>query len=146
MVNFSTKTSLDILKLDFSSSSAELDESGSIGIESRFNKLVWSDYKNLIIGGADNSRIYLYDYEKIVAKQQNESLVCTLDKHALGGVFSLDINPFQHNLLASGGSASEILVWDLNNPQKPMTPGWRLFIFDLFIIKLAFFLSSISGK
>jgi len=30
---------------------------------------------------------------------------------------------FQSNLLASGGSESEIYLWDLNNPVNPMTPG-----------------------
>jgi len=27
------------------------------------------------------------------------------------------------NLVASGASESEIFIWDLNNPDKPMTPG-----------------------
>lgn len=30
---------------------------------------------------------------------------------------------FQNNLLASGGSDSEIYIWDLTNPTSPMTPG-----------------------
>ena len=30
---------------------------------------------------------------------------------------------FQTNLLASGGAESEIFIWDLNNHEKPMTPG-----------------------
>jgi len=30
---------------------------------------------------------------------------------------------FQVNLVASGASESEIFIWDLNNPDKPMTPG-----------------------
>lgn len=29
----------------------------------------------------------------------------------------------QANLLASGASESEIYIWDLNNTEKPMTPG-----------------------
>jgi hypothetical protein len=29
----------------------------------------------------------------------------------------------QTNLIASGASESEIFIWDLNNPDKPMTPG-----------------------
>ena len=39
---------------------------------------------------------------------------------------ALDINPFQQNLLASGGSSSEILIWDLNNPSAPMSPGAKI--------------------
>ena len=45
-----------------------------------------------------------------------------LEKHT-GVVGALDCNPFQSNLLASGGGAAEILIWDLNNPSVPMTPG-----------------------
>ena len=29
----------------------------------------------------------------------------------------------QVNLVASGASESEIFIWDLNSPDKPMTPG-----------------------
>jgi protein transport protein SEC31 len=84
----------------------------------------------LIIGGCENGKIYLYDYEKILTG--GKSTVEVLDKHASAtgssnlAVAALDINPFQHNLLASGGGASEILIWDLNNTQSPMTPGAKL--------------------
>ena len=44
------------------------------------------------------------------------------DKHT-GSVNSLDLNPFQANLLASGASDSEIYIWDLNKDSMPMTPG-----------------------
>lgn len=40
-----------------------------------------------------------------------------------GSVSSLDLNPFQNNLLASGASESEIYIWDLNNTSTPMAPG-----------------------
>ena len=40
-----------------------------------------------------------------------------------GAVQALGFNPFQPNLLASGASDSEIYVWDLNNPDNPLTPG-----------------------
>lgn len=118
---------MDLLKLDLSSPNTELELAASVPIESRFNKLIWSDYssstsKNVIIGGMENSRIQIFDYERIISSP-NSSCVTTLEQHSPGGVFSLDVNPFQHNLLASGGNESEILVWDLNSPQKPMTPG-----------------------
>ena len=41
----------------------------------------------------------------------------------VGAVRSLDANPFQSNLLASGASESEIFIWDLNSPGNPMSPG-----------------------
>jgi protein transport protein SEC31 len=115
-----------LLKLDLSSPNQELEQVASVPIESRFHKLLWSEYnsqtsKNLIIGGCENSRIYLYDYEKILSNRLSDCSYA-LEKHT-GGVFALDINPFQHNLLASGAGSSEILIWDLNSPQQPMTPG-----------------------
>ena len=46
------------------------------------------------------------------------SLLC-----ALGPVQALDFNPFKPSLLASGASDSEIYIWDLTNPNNPLTPG-----------------------
>ena len=43
-----------------------------------------------------------------------------------GPVRTIDFNPFQPNLLASGASESEIFIWDLNNPDNPMSPGNKL--------------------
>jgi len=124
--SFNSRAQLDLLKLDLSNPSTDLDVSASIETETRFSKLIWTNYENnLIIGGGENSKIYLYDYEKIL-KGDTNAVVQTLDKHVTGCVSALDINPFQKNLLASGGSSSEILIWDLNNPVTPMTPGAKL--------------------
>ena len=46
--------------------------------------------------------------------------------HHTGPVRTIDFNPFQPNLLASGGNDSEIFIWDLNNPDSPMSPGNKL--------------------
>jgi protein transport protein SEC31 len=102
----------------------------------RFCKIIWTEHsflnsKNIIIGGCENSKIYLYDYERILNYQEHlnnpdsNPLLNTLDKHT-GNVSSLDINPFQHNLLASGAGQSEIFIWDLNNSSVPMTPGTKI--------------------
>lgn len=78
----------------------------------------------MLIGGCENSKIYLYDYEKILENSSN-AVVKTLENHT-GSVLGLDLNPFQNNLLASGASLSEILIWDLNNSSEPMTPGTKI--------------------
>ena len=57
--------------------------------------------------------------------QADEALICQTEQH-VGPVRTLDINPFQPNLLASGASESEIYIWDLNNPMSPMSPGNKL--------------------
>ena len=51
-----------------------------------------------------------------------DAIVTNIDQHT-GSVRSLDINPFQPNLLASGAGESEVYIWDLNNPSTPMSPG-----------------------
>ena len=43
-----------------------------------------------------------------------------------GPVRTLDFNPFQANLLASGAAESEIYIWDLNNSDNPMSPGNKI--------------------
>ena len=45
---------------------------------------------------------------------------------------------FQTNLLASGGAESEIFIWDLNNHEKPMTPGAKSQVRTLNVILLFF--------
>jgi protein transport protein SEC31 len=80
----------------------------------------------MIIGGCENGSINLYDFDKILSKDYN-SAVKKLDKHT-GTVGALDINPLQPNLLASGAGASEILIWDLNNPATPTMPGAKLLV------------------
>ena len=125
---------MDILKLDLSNPSTELELCGSIVAESRFNKLLWSEHASqdahdILVAGCENSKIYLYDFEKILNVQQQSKTsiepIIRLEKHS-GPVAALDINPFQNNLLASGSSASEILIWDLNNPAVPMSPGAKI--------------------
>ena len=99
----------------------------SIKTESRFNKLLWNDFtNNMVIGGCENSSIYLYNFDKILAQNFDQSVI-KLDKHT-GNVGALDINPLQTNLLASGAAASEILIWDLNNPTTPNMPGAKLLV------------------
>ncbi|CBY18133.1 unnamed protein product [Oikopleura dioica] len=46
-------------------------------------------------------------------------------KHT-GAVSTLDWNHYQRNLLASGAQNSEIYIWDMNAPEKPMTPGAKI--------------------
>jgi protein transport protein SEC31 len=128
--NSNSSSSLDLIKLDLSNASADLEVTASYKSESRFNKLIWNNditnNKNIIVGGCENNNIYLYDYEKIL-KHDNDSspMIKSLQKHT-GPVAALDINPYQSNLLASGSSSSEIFIWDLNNPTIPMTPGAKI--------------------
>ena len=61
-------------------------------------------------------------FQRVLLGQQDNVVVFSKDKHT-GAVNSLDLNPFQGNLMASGASESEIFIWDLNKLSMPMTPG-----------------------
>jgi protein transport protein SEC31 len=79
-----------------------------------FNKLIWPSTK-LLIGATEKGRIYLVD-------PMAQSIIDQLDKHT-GSVYSIDMNILQPNLFASGGSNSELMIWDLNDLKQPMVPG-----------------------
>lgn len=125
---FSTSAALEIYEMNLSDPDLDMQVAGSIQSDCRFNKIVWgsnglggSDLENgTLIGGSDHGSVFFWNPANIL--NNTDPLVHKLDKHT-GGVGALDLNPFQHNLLASGASESEIYVWDLNNPEKPMTPG-----------------------
>ena len=129
--SFSTNSNLEIYGLNLTESGHDMPRVASLPVEQRYHKLVWgamgiSDGNNpsgLIVGGADRGVISIYDAAKLM-KGGDDALVFTKDKHT-GPVAALDFNPFQSNLLASGGSESEIYIWDVNKPTAPMTPGGK---------------------
>ena len=137
---FSTSSTLEIHKLDLGESGHQMPKVASLNVDSRsevnlllphvtviskldrlfrYHKLVWED--NVIVGGLDRGIIAMYDAQKIISGQESP-MTFSKDKHT-GPVQALDFNPFQKNLLASGGSESEIFIWDLNKLSSPMTPG-----------------------
>lgn len=76
----------------------------------------------VIVAGCESGHLQVYNAAKLFAGE--DALMSKQDKHT-GPVRALDFNPFQTNLLASGASESEILIWDLNNTTTPMTPGTK---------------------
>ena len=127
--SFSTNSNLEIYGLNLSESGHDMPCIASLPVEQRFHKIVWgacgmgdsSLPSGLLVGGADRGIISMYDAAKLV-KGEDNALVSTKDKHT-GPVTALDFNPFQSNLLASGGSESELYIWDVTKPGNPMSPG-----------------------
>ncbi|XP_065841042.1 protein transport protein Sec31A-like [Oscarella lobularis] len=125
---FSTTASLEIFRLDLSESGTTMPLEGSVSIPQRCHKLLWCGLEmegsegsgGAIIAGSDNGLVTVWSPKAV--SEGEEGLLFKSDQHS-GPVRSLDVNPFQSNLLASGASDSEIFIWDLNNPQNPMTPG-----------------------
>ncbi|KAI9560156.1 hypothetical protein GHT06_014167 [Daphnia sinensis] len=131
--SFSTTSQIDLYSLDLNEPGPGMGLKASISTKQRFHKLVWgsqgiSSGENpggVIVGGADQGHILLFDAEKLLLGKNDETggyLLADSKKHS-GAVKALDFNPFQLNLLASGAAQSEIYIWDLNSPAAPMTPG-----------------------
>ncbi|UJR29146.1 hypothetical protein I4U23_010360 [Adineta vaga] len=112
--SFSTNSQLELFQVNLADRSMAMTPIGSVKTDYRFNKLIWPSVK-LLIGATEKGRIYLVDPFAQTISQQ-------LDKHT-GSVHSIDMNILQPNLFASGGSNSELMIWDLNDLKQPMIPG-----------------------
>ncbi|KAI9298125.1 WD40 repeat-like protein [Neoconidiobolus thromboides FSU 785] len=127
--NFSNTTELEIFKLDWATKQTDLNEPAAVVTSNaRFNRLTWSlpqsDYNlGIIAGGMENGEIDFWNPEKILAGEGSEaSLISRQNKHS-GAVKGLEFNPFQANLLASGGGNGEVFIWNLGDLTKPYNPG-----------------------
>ncbi|XP_025110625.1 LOW QUALITY PROTEIN: protein transport protein Sec31A-like [Pomacea canaliculata] len=130
---FSTSSCLEIYSLNLAEATLEMPLVASIPSECRFHKVLWGSFgsdiersglqSGVVVAGADDGTVLMYDAQKMIA-ENSECLLAQLKKH-VGAVKALDFNPFQTNLLASGGAESEIFIWDLNKPDSPMTPGQK---------------------
>jgi len=124
---FSTSAALELYSLNLGDSSLDMPLVASHPSDCRFYKCAWGCYgtadlpSGIIVGGTDNGGLLGYDADKFIQGEE-DCLLFKKDKHS-GAVKALDFNPFQSNLLASGGAESEIFIWDLNNCETPMTPG-----------------------
>ncbi|XP_021915542.1 protein transport protein Sec31A isoform X3 [Zootermopsis nevadensis] len=125
--SFSTTAALEIYSLNLTEPGLDMELRTSLPSDYRFHKIAWGCYgfgkeygNGIIVGGCDGGCIQVYNAAKVLAGE--EGLVARRDKHT-GPVRALDFNPYQANLLASGASESEILIWDLNSTDTPMLPG-----------------------
>uniref|UniRef100_A0A3Q3A956 Protein transport protein Sec31A n=1 Tax=Kryptolebias marmoratus TaxID=37003 RepID=A0A3Q3A956_KRYMA len=127
--SFSTNASLEFFELDLAEPSLDMKSCGSFSSAHRYHKLVWGPFdmdtqgrlSGVLITGGENGNVILYDPAKIMAGG-SDVIIAESDRHT-GPVRALDVNPFQANLVASGGNESEIYIWDMNNFASPMTPG-----------------------
>ncbi|XP_068609478.1 protein transport protein Sec31A [Brachionichthys hirsutus] len=127
--SFSTNASLELFELDLTEPSLDMKSCGSFSTSHRYHKLVWGPYgmdgsgrpSGILIAGGENGDVILYDPAKIMAGE-SDVILAESKKHT-GPVRALDVNPFQTNLVASGGNESEIYIWDMNNFRSPMAPG-----------------------
>ncbi|XP_038108125.1 protein transport protein Sec31A isoform X2 [Culex quinquefasciatus] len=132
---FSTAAALELYSINLEDPSYDLKLLGSQTSAHRFHKVVWSplDFgtaanpNGVIVGGCEGGVIQVYSASKLLAGEN--ALMAQQDKHN-GAVRSMDYNPYQNKLLASGASESEIFIWDLNNTAAPMSPGTKVQPFE----------------
>ncbi|KAK9468119.1 hypothetical protein V1512DRAFT_258776 [Lipomyces arxii] len=128
--DFSSKSVLELWNLDLvdkSSDGFQLTKPVvSIPTDARFHDLAWGYVtptrpKGIIAGALENGSLMIWDPEALIQDPSSAPL-----RHATehtGAVKSIDFNPVQKNLLASAGSKSELLVWDLEKNSAPIIPG-----------------------
>ncbi|BES91877.1 WD domain, G-beta repeat [Nesidiocoris tenuis] len=119
--SFNTSAALEIYALNLQEPSLDLELKLSVPCQQRFHKVVWGGISpGIIVGGCDNGILEIFSAEKLFKNE--EGRIDSPERHT-GSVRSLDFNPYQKNLLATGASNSEIYIWDMNNTSTPMTPG-----------------------
>ncbi|XP_065669505.1 protein transport protein Sec31A isoform X6 [Hydra vulgaris] len=128
---FNTSATLEIYHVDIENNELDMPVVGSLDIEQRFHKLLWSEFgfsseysNGLIVGGTDSGDVCVIDASAVISRKYKSCNVHTLSDHT-GPVQALDINKFQSNLIASGSSSSEIFIWDLKHPEQPLSPGTK---------------------
>ncbi|XP_034939412.1 protein transport protein Sec31A [Chelonus insularis] len=123
--SFNTSASIELYSLNVKQPGYDMELKTSVQSDHRFHKLIWGSYGNnpagILVGGCDYGTIKIYSASKMIANE-SDCLLSSPDRHT-GPVRTLDFNPFQSNLLASGSTESEIFIWDIVNTGTPMTPG-----------------------
>ncbi|XP_065220665.1 protein transport protein Sec31A-like [Planococcus citri] len=127
--SFSTSACIELYEADLSGPSVDLNVVCAYKSDHRFHKLIWANEsdKSIIAGGCDSGVLSIYDANQLAERQviddtrlatEEDGLIACLKAHS-GAVRALDFT-LQKNLLATGASASEIFIWDLNREFVPI--------------------------
>ncbi|XP_042893283.1 protein transport protein Sec31A-like isoform X7 [Penaeus japonicus] len=122
--SLNTNSTLNIYNANLGQANLETKLAVSVETPGRFHALDWTGDQDsgVIIGGCDNGVLYVYDANKLIANQP-DNLLGSTESHHSGPIFSLSSNPLKSNLVATGSSDCDLLIWDVNNLTSPMTPG-----------------------
>eukprot|EP01122_Echinamoeba_exundans_P012092 TRINITY_DN4990_c0_g1_i1.p1 TRINITY_DN4990_c0_g1~~TRINITY_DN4990_c0_g1_i1.p1 ORF type:complete len:1366 (+),score=324.58 TRINITY_DN4990_c0_g1_i1:137-4099(+) len=133
-MDFDPTGSLEIFSLDLEKPGSEMTVLGKVETGERMQRLAWSNLGStgaapslkygLIAGGLANGAINIWNPTPLIEGTEDNPLLASVQNHS-GNVYGLDFNPFQQNLLATGGANNEVYLWDLQNPSKPSvySPG-----------------------
>lgn len=125
-----TGSAAGVIDDDFSSNSSlsfytltSKDPKLSIEAPEKFQDLDWAKSNNLLAGALESGVIQFWNTEKL--NSENIVTEAGVGKKHSGSIKSLQFNPIQHNVMVSGGSNSEIFIWDTNKLANlsPFAPG-----------------------
>ena len=123
---FSNDTQLELwdLDLDNTQRGPELQPSGNISTDSRFNDIAWTgrgSSRGIIAGALENGSLDLWDADKLLVGEE-DAFMSRTSKHS-GAIKALQFNAFRSELLATVGAKGELFISDLNNVASPFRMG-----------------------
>ncbi|VDK44334.1 unnamed protein product [Anisakis simplex] len=93
----------------------------------RLNSVGWSSLKTdehpagLLIGGGESGIVYVFDAASLIRGEKLNRVGDT--RYHQGHVSSIDVNRANNKWVCSGGGYGSVLIWDMNSPLNPMSPG-----------------------
>lgn len=99
----------------------------SVSVDFKLNDLAWSSLATndhplgFLIGGGESGHVSVFDAASLLqhGKLKREGDTC----YHSGHVLSVDVSQLDPKWVCTGGAAGGVLLWDMNNPLAPMTPG-----------------------
>uniref|UniRef100_A0A914ZNZ4 Protein transport protein Sec31A n=3 Tax=Parascaris univalens TaxID=6257 RepID=A0A914ZNZ4_PARUN len=99
----------------------------SVSVDFKLNDIAWSSIRNdehpsgLIIGGGESGVVAVFDAASLLRGEQLNRVGET--RYHQGHVLSVDVSTVNSKWVCSGGALGSILLWDMNSPLNPMSPG-----------------------
>jgi len=124
--SFESNSQLEIFDANLSDPTNNLKNLGSVTSKDCFHSIAWGAKGmedngalryGLVAGGMSDGSINIWNVDAIVSGRPH-SLVSRSDTHK-GQVMGLEFHPKLGNLLASGATDGETLIWDLANLSSP---------------------------
>lgn len=125
---FSNETQLELWDLDLGAvgKSKDISPAASVGTDSRFNDIAWTQIdsdnsRGIIAGALESGSLDLWDTNKLLTGG-GDALMSRTSTHS-GAIKALQFNAFRSELLATVGAKGELFISDLNNVGSPFRIG-----------------------
>lgn len=100
----------------------------SANLDDKFCALAWlrpfeGHARGILVGAMENGVLQFWDAERLLATRDPAAAVIHTSHKHRGCVRSVQFNPHQPHVLATGGQHGEIFVWDVRSFAEPFAPG-----------------------